>query len=557
MFGTLAAFLIFGLLWASKGDKDKEYQTCLNLCVRTRACNSLQEIVPPLSLRLFGWTCYSDCQYDCMWKTVISRRSRGLEIFQYHGKWPFIRVLGFQEIASVILSFANGLAHWVGYRKYSRHMGKKTFKWFLHKHYVFYRNLSLITWASAMLFHTRDVWWTERADYLTAIISVFFSLYMTILRHWNLVERKHQLLVAIPIFLLLSYHLHYMCFVLFDYGWNMTLLAIVFATVSLIWFVWGVKHLRTHFYAKLALLWTFGAVATCSLALFHFYPIWDLVDAHALWHASTVPLVLLLWKIYRLDAFDYVTRPILPETISSSHILYSKDWVLVYCTIFIKYCINDAKFPLIWQTWHALCTYFSDLNRPIFSSRNFEQTHLMGSVMDWQFESKCKGKFGTHPRLNTNLGWHPMQLTWLLLLVQSFLYVEAQELGTIHMRLEGMREKCLVEELPENTVALGTFNHLVNLGNIWIFFLLVKHSARLWDTLRNAPMPDQNFQLLITVRVQNIAIKAMVCLAWFLGSEGTHCDQTAKSARWTCFPYCSNDWWAFDLFPVSTYPVPT
>lgn len=31
----------------------------------------------------------------------------------------------------------------------------------------------------------------------------------------------------------------------------------------------------------------------------------------------------------------------------------------------------------------------------------------------------------------------------------------AQELGVLHMRLEGMKEKCLVEELPANTVALG------------------------------------------------------------------------------------------------------
>lgn len=31
----------------------------------------------------------------------------------------------------------------------------------------------------------------------------------------------------------------------------------------------------------------------------------------------------------------------------------------------------------------------------------------------------------------------------------------AQELGVLHLRLEGMREKCLVEELPANTVALG------------------------------------------------------------------------------------------------------
>lgn len=48
-----------------------------------------------------------------------------------------------------------------------------------------------------------------------------------------------------------------------------------------------------------------------------------------------------------------------------------------------------------------------------------------------------------------------MSLAILLLLGAS----TAQELGMVHLRLEGMREKCLVEELPANTVALGTWSN--------------------------------------------------------------------------------------------------
>jgi hypothetical protein len=40
----------------------------------------------------------------------------------------------------------------------------------------------------------------------------------------------------------------------------------------------------------------------------------------------------------------------------------------------------------------------------------------------------------------------------------------AQELGVLHLRLEGMREKCLVEELPANTVALGNLISLLSLS---------------------------------------------------------------------------------------------
>ena len=49
-----------------------------------------------------------------------------------------------------------------------------------------------------------------------------------------------------------------------------------------------------------------------------------------------------------------------------------------------------------------------------------------------------------------------------LLLVPCLLsvWVACQELGMLYLRLEGMRgEKCFVEELPANTVALGTITN--------------------------------------------------------------------------------------------------
>lgn len=50
----------------------------------------------------------------------------------------------------------------------------------------------------------------------------------------------------------------------------------------------------------------------------------------------------------------------------------------------------------------------------------------------------------------------PMMVAWHCLLGSVLLAGSlAQELGVIYMKLEGMKEKCLVEELPENTVALG------------------------------------------------------------------------------------------------------
>ncbi|PJF18376.1 hypothetical protein PSACC_01791 [Paramicrosporidium saccamoebae] len=58
---------------------------------------------------------------------------------------------------------------------------------------------------------------------------------------------------------------------------------------------------------------------------------------------------------------------------------------------------------------------------------------------------------------------------------------EVTELDKVHIRLEGIREKCLVEDLPEKTV------------------LLVKHSATSWNTGSSAKV-ETPFQLLVTVR---------------------------------------------------------
>jgi hypothetical protein len=55
------------------------------------------------------------------------------------------------------------------------------------------------------------------------------------------------------------------------------------------------------------------------------------------------------------------------------------------------------------------------------------------------------------------------------------------ELDKVHIRLEGIREKCLVEDLPEKTV------------------LLVKHSATSWNMGTNAQV-ETPFQMLVTVR---------------------------------------------------------
>jgi post-GPI attachment to proteins factor 3 len=86
-------------------------------------------VVEQYYLQLF-WTCQDDCAYDCMWHTVSAFQKQGWGVPQFFGRvnfhsrasppdnkfnflfqWPFVRVLGLQEPASVVFSLFNLVAN--------------------------------------------------------------------------------------------------------------------------------------------------------------------------------------------------------------------------------------------------------------------------------------------------------------------------------------------------------------------------------------------------------------------------------------------------------------
>lgn len=313
----LAVFVT--ITFASWGDKDPDFQTCLANCLVGRQCSNNHYATHglPFHLRLLGWNCLSNCKYDCMWHMVDTYRSNGEPLVQYYGKWPFLRIFGIQELASVIFSAANGYAHLIGFRQFKARLGQKNLaSLFMYPFYRIYCYSTVVAWSAAVIFHTRDLPWTEHADYLTAIASVFVGLYCAILRHFHVTNRKSQLYVALPLMILLSYHLYYMLAVKFDYTWNMILLAIMFGTYCLIWLSFGIRNFASKKHARKAVLWVILALACGSLELVEFEPVADLLDAHALWHLSTVPLAWLMWDIFTEDALDLLENPSLAK---SSH----------------------------------------------------------------------------------------------------------------------------------------------------------------------------------------------------------------------------------------------
>ena len=151
---------------ASEGDTAWPFHACVWRCSQTgctdiegrppvcgAACPHINRLPVALALRMAGWSCEDDCRYLCMLeaeqargggqgrqppaslstagggpKPAVTVRGPGggssspappvaavpvarVRIWKYFGKWPFVRLLGAQELASVLLSLCNLVAH--------------------------------------------------------------------------------------------------------------------------------------------------------------------------------------------------------------------------------------------------------------------------------------------------------------------------------------------------------------------------------------------------------------------------------------------------------------
>lgn len=302
----LALLGLFGGSQASDGDRQKTFQQCLGFCRSAEHCERNRFPVNQTLLnKLFAWDCDSECKYRCMWITEEINRGGGQKPRQYYGKWPFWRVLGVQELGSSLFSVGNLLGNVYGYgRIYSR--GADPSNWFMHGAVKLSFYMAINAWFWSMVFHARDVQFTMIMDYVSALALIFTNFALCIFRVFHVRDRTRQVLVAIPLVLYYLRHTYYMLFVKFSFGWNMQVAITLFAIYLFLFIIWSATHLftakRTHVKTVLATCTLMMMAAT--LEVFDFSPVLDLIDAHALWHAATIPVAVLWYRFYRDDA-DY------------------------------------------------------------------------------------------------------------------------------------------------------------------------------------------------------------------------------------------------------------
>ncbi|KAL1920859.1 uncharacterized protein VTP21DRAFT_11494 [Calcarisporiella thermophila] len=295
LFLPLLILSIVPLVIASIGDSSPDYQNCVAYC-RHNTCGSNPPL--PLSLRLTGWTCASNCGYNCMRTITQEAMERGDPIVQYHGKWPFVRVLGVQEPASVIFSLLNGWVHYKHWKVLSRLPDSLPIKKFLLGNVI----VGLNTWLWSSVFHTRDTSLTEKLDYFSAGFGILYGLYLALLRVFGV----NRLVLFGGGFVLLSMfiaHVSYLSFWRFDYSYNMAAsvaVGVVHNFVWSIWATWAISHGRK--YAWRSILCFLLITVAMSLELLDFPPIWEVFDAHSLWHAATIFITPIWYRFLLLDA---------------------------------------------------------------------------------------------------------------------------------------------------------------------------------------------------------------------------------------------------------------
>lgn len=94
-------------------------------------------------------------------------------------------------------------------------------------------------------------------------------------------------------------------------GLNMKVCVTVGILQMVIWAVWA--GVTCHPSRRKLWVVVIGGGVAMLLEIYDFPPYWGLVDAHALWHASTIPLTYQWWSFIRDDA-EYTTSLLLKKT---------------------------------------------------------------------------------------------------------------------------------------------------------------------------------------------------------------------------------------------------
>ncbi|KAI0176320.1 Per1-like protein [Hypoxylon sp. FL1284] len=308
----LLALLVACSLWttasASAGDRLPEFRECVQVCTRENCDPNNNPTHIPLHRRLLLWTCPQECDYTCQHIVTERRVSAGEAVLQFHGKWPFVRVLGMQEPFSVLFSVGNMLAHQSGLAKLRQAVPAG---YPLRRYYELFAYFGVATWIFSSIFHVRDFRATEQLDYFAAGAGVLYGMYYTPVRVFRLdrpTPRRRSVLRLWSLFCCVLYaaHVAYLKLWRWNYSYNMAANVVVGLVQNSLWSYFSWKKWRDS--RKPWAVWPGVIVAwlmmVMSLELLDFPPLWGALDAHSLWHLGTIGPTVLWYNFLVKDSLD-------------------------------------------------------------------------------------------------------------------------------------------------------------------------------------------------------------------------------------------------------------
>jgi hypothetical protein len=294
------AILLFGFsqdVSCSLGDKDPIYQSCRSACI-SYTC-SMQRTARSLDLMIFGWSCQENCSYTCMHESRQLRENRGLPMVQYHGKWPFLRVLGMQEFFSVFFSLVNIVPHAQFF------LFALDYELPLHYFAVQVHSLcGVIAFMFSAIFHCRDMPMTEKLDYAGAFIfalSLFAGMISCVLESYGKFSPVTYHALNILLFIFAIGHLYYLFGIKFNYGWNMNVIISISILMGLLSIIFAFRKNFQNGAWKVATSCVLALLFGLFFEVFDFPPIWLLIDAHSCWHAATGLITFLFYSYFQTD----------------------------------------------------------------------------------------------------------------------------------------------------------------------------------------------------------------------------------------------------------------
>ncbi|XP_074199007.1 post-GPI attachment to proteins factor 3 isoform X2 [Camelus bactrianus] len=246
-----------------------------------------------------SWTCRDDCKYECMWVTVGLYLQEGHEVPQFHGKWPFSRFLCFQEPASAVASFLNGLASLVMLCRYRASVPASSP---MYPTCVAFAWVSLNAWFWSTVFHTRDTDLTEKMDYFCASTVILHSVYLCCVRTVGLQCPAVASAFRALLLLMLTAHVSYLSLIHFDYGYNLAANVAIGLVNAVWWLAWCLWNQRQLPHARKCMVVVLLLQGLSLLELLDFPPLFWVLDAHAIWHFSTIPVHVLFFSFLEDDS---------------------------------------------------------------------------------------------------------------------------------------------------------------------------------------------------------------------------------------------------------------